>query len=334
VIVAGVIRSFLSSFLGALFTLVFALFILIKSGIGFFFDSNAVVQVAREVHLYQDLGGLFASVLFKSHNAAEEVSIDEKHAEGLWKQNLNKALHEAISETFFYDVARKWHQGFLAMISGGEDAAQADFSGFNPKIRTHVERFAADFRTQSINLPPESLSQIAGWQKSLNDATDRIPDQCTLSQIINASGGDSRKTQESLEPVRRNIKRLQFFEKALLWAALVLLGIMALVLAGSLRRICLVLGLMLFGAGFACLSAADRIGEFFLQKAKEEALTMAQGVPAHAKERVLEVTGTVLKHALHHADQWVYGSLVAGGVLLTVVLLCSSFFSRRPGHKE
>ncbi len=55
---------------------------------------------------------------------------------------------------------------------------------------------------------------------------------------------------------------------------------------------------------------------------------MVKGTPSHAKERVLEVTVTAFKHALHHADDWVYGSLAIGAVLVGVGISSAVLLSR------
>jgi len=326
---ACVIRLILTASLALVFIPIFGTAVFVKSISDFLFDSDAMVRVAREVNLYGDLGGLFDQIVHQSPKIAANAPEEEKKlAEGFWTVGLNKALHEGISESFFYDLTGKWHQGFVSLATGGTDATWVDFSGLKSKVHDHVERFGAEQKAQSLHLSSESVARVVSWQKSLNSAADRIPNECTLSQIIEAGGGDSRKAQQALEPVRRNLERLHFFEKVLLWAALSLLGTMALVLIGSLRRICVVLGLSLFLAGFAYHFTAERIGNFFLEKARGEAVAMVEGTPSHAKERVFEVTGTVFKRAMHHADDWVYGSLAIGAVLAGVGISSVVFFSR------
>lgn len=330
-----VIRLILAALLALAFIPIFGTAVLLKSVSGFLFDSDAIVRVAREVNLYGDLSGLFNQMVRQPLKIAPDAPEGErKLAEGFWTVGLNKALHEGISESFFYDLTGKWHQGFVSLATGGTDATWVDFSGLKSKVHDHVERFGAEQKAEALQLSPESITRVAGWQKSLKDATDRIPDQCTLSQIIEAGGRDSRKAQGALEPVRRNVERLHFFEKVLLWAALSLLGAMALILIGSLRRISVVLGVSLFAAGVAYHYTAERMADFFLGKARVEALALAQGTPSHAKERMLEITGTVFKRATHHADDWVYGGLAIGAVLAGVGISSAVFLSRAPAAAQ
>lgn len=311
---------------------VFGAAVLMKSVGGFVFDSPAVVRALQEARLYGDLSELLDQIFSQTPKIAADASEEEKKlSETFWKRDLNQAVREAIPESFFYELAGRWHEGFVTVATGGVDAAWVDFSGVKSKVRSHAERFGADQKIQALNLSPESMERVAGWMKSLTDAVDRVPDQCTLSQIIEAAGGDSRKYQQALEPARRNLERVQWIERALQWAAGIILCIVALVLIGSLRRILLGLGVALLVAGFACKFASDQMGEFFVRKARAQAIVLVEGRPSHARERVLQVTGTLVKHSTHHADSWVYGALALGAALAGAGILLGLFSSRSSG---